>query len=252
MTIPLILASKSKPRRDILFHAGIRPTIRVSHVDEDAVLARAAQEHGITVDGLPIDTKVMLLAEAKALAVYEAYLAVAKTAREARGERVTGRPLDAVTADDPAAALADDARAETQTRDFSSVRIPRTEEPLQQALADEGRGLTAAGVGPLILGCDSMFLLDGKAYGKPHTPEVARERLRRMSGAEGRGLTAAGVGPLILGCDSMFLLDGKAYGKPHTPEVARERLRRMSGATGELWTGHCLCDRRAVDGPLPA
>ena len=85
MTIPLILASKSKPRRDILFHAGICPTIRVSHVDEDAVLARAAQERGITVDELPIDTKVMLLAEAKALAVYEAYLAVAKTAREARG-----------------------------------------------------------------------------------------------------------------------------------------------------------------------
>ena len=82
MTIPLILASKSKPRRDILFHAGIRPTIRVSHVDEDAVLARAADERGITVDELPIDTKVMLLAEAKALAVYEAYLAVAKTARE--------------------------------------------------------------------------------------------------------------------------------------------------------------------------
>ncbi|RYQ36819.1 septum formation inhibitor Maf [Bifidobacterium pseudolongum subsp. globosum] len=185
MTIPLILASKSKPRRDILFHAGICPTIRVSHVDEDAVLARTAQEHGITVDGLPIDTKVMLLAEAKALAVYEAYLAVAKTAREATGEHVTGRPLDAVAADDPAAALADDTRAETQTRDFSRVRIPRTEEPLQQALAAEGRGLTAAGVGPLILGCDSMFLLDGKAYGKPHTPEVARARLRWMSGATG-------------------------------------------------------------------
>lgn len=30
-----------------------------------------------------------------------------------------------------------------------------------------------------------MFLLDGKAYGKPHTPEVARARLRRMSGATG-------------------------------------------------------------------
>ncbi len=108
MTIPLILASKSKPRRDILFHAGICPTIRVSHVDEDAVIARAADEQGITVDELPVDTKVMLLAEAKALAVYEAYLAVAKTAREATGERVTGRPLDAVTADDPAAALADE------------------------------------------------------------------------------------------------------------------------------------------------
>ena len=49
MTIPLILASKSKPRRDILFHAGICPTIRVSHVDEDAVLAKAADEDMIVL-----------------------------------------------------------------------------------------------------------------------------------------------------------------------------------------------------------
>ncbi len=117
---------------------------------------------------------------------------------------MTGRPLDAVTPDDPAAALAGDARAETQSSYFSYVRIPRTVEPLQQALAAEGREQALA--------------------------------------AEGRGLATAGVGPLILGCDAMFLLDGKAYGTPHTPDVARERLRRMSGATGELWTGHCLID----------
>ena len=42
MSIPLILASKSKPRRDLLFHAGICPTIRVSHVDEPGVIAKAA------------------------------------------------------------------------------------------------------------------------------------------------------------------------------------------------------------------
>lgn len=30
-----------------------------------------------------------------------------------------------------------------------------------------------------------MFLLDGECYGKPHSVEVARERLRRMSGATG-------------------------------------------------------------------
>ncbi len=168
--------------------------------NKDAVLARAAEEQGVSVDELSIDTKVMLLAEAKALAVYEAYLAVAKTASEATGERVTGRPLDAVTADDPAAALADDARAETQTRDFSSVRIPRTEEPLQHALAAEGRGLTAAGVGALILGCDSMFLLDGKAYGKPHTPEDARDtrrdadpRFLQCADSAHRGAAAAGA-----------------------------------------------------------
>ena len=39
-SIPLILASKSKPRRDVLFSAGICPTIRVSNVDEPAALER--------------------------------------------------------------------------------------------------------------------------------------------------------------------------------------------------------------------
>ncbi|GAA1409316.1 Maf-like protein [Glutamicibacter uratoxydans] len=39
--------------------------------------------------------------------------------------------------------------------------------------------------GTLVLGCDSVFELDGVAYGKPHTPEVARERWRQLSGATG-------------------------------------------------------------------
>lgn len=37
----------------------------------------------------------------------------------------------------------------------------------------------------LILGCDSMFEFDGQVVGKPHTPEVARARLRAMSGRSG-------------------------------------------------------------------
>lgn len=41
-SIPLILASKSKPRRDVLFSAGVCPTIRVSNVDEPAALEREA------------------------------------------------------------------------------------------------------------------------------------------------------------------------------------------------------------------
>lgn len=38
---------------------------------------------------------------------------------------------------------------------------------------------------PLVLGCDSMLEIDGKIWGKPHTPELARERLRAMSGKSG-------------------------------------------------------------------
>lgn len=36
-----------------------------------------------------------------------------------------------------------------------------------------------------VLGCDSVLEIDGVAYGKPGTPEVARERLRMMSGRSG-------------------------------------------------------------------
>jgi septum formation protein len=36
-----------------------------------------------------------------------------------------------------------------------------------------------------VLGCDSVLEIDGVAYGKPGTPEVARERLRSMRGRSG-------------------------------------------------------------------
>lgn len=39
--------------------------------------------------------------------------------------------------------------------------------------------------GTVVLGCDSVFELDGVAYGKPHTAQVARERWAHMSGATG-------------------------------------------------------------------
>lgn len=39
--------------------------------------------------------------------------------------------------------------------------------------------------GALVLGCDSVLELDGQGFGKPHTPEVARERWRAMRGRSG-------------------------------------------------------------------
>ncbi len=41
----------------------------------------------------------------------------------------------------------------------------------------------------LVLGCDSAFVLDDTIYGKPHDPELARERWRDMRGRTGRLLT---------------------------------------------------------------
>lgn len=51
-----------------------------------------------------------------------------------------------------------------------------------EGLADGRLGLpTEAGTGRLVVvGCDSMLELDGRMLGKPHLPEVARERIREM------------------------------------------------------------------------
>ncbi len=38
----------------------------------------------------------------------------------------------------------------------------------------------------VILGCDSAFELDGNVYGKPHTPEIARQRWHLQRGREGQ------------------------------------------------------------------
>ena len=190
MSIPMLLASKSQPRRDVLYAAGICPTIRVSHVDEPAALEREAAARGVTVNDLSVEQRVMILATAKAEAVHQAYRNIADTAAHARGERVVGFPLRAAAARDASsagtAARTDSAQSadETKTRDFSGITIPTVAEPIAD-FVDGRPSLTRSKAGPLILGCDSMFLLDGECYGKPHSEDVARERLRAMRGATG-------------------------------------------------------------------
>jgi septum formation protein len=41
----------------------------------------------------------------------------------------------------------------------------------------------------LVVGCDSLLLLDGALMGKPATPTIARERWQLMAGREGQLLT---------------------------------------------------------------
>ncbi|RSX55265.1 septum formation inhibitor Maf [Bifidobacterium samirii] len=213
MAIPVVLASKSKPRRDVLYSAGVCPTIRVSHVDEPAALEAAAAATGRDVADLSVEERVMILAEAKAQAVHRAYRDVADTAAAATGERVIAYPLraDALADDDGgdddaaaagadvsavagAAADAADGGPNATTRDFSGIDMPTVVEPIGNVVMMQP------------------------------------------------GLTRAEVGPVIIGCDSMFLMDGECYGKPHSVDVARERLRAMRGNDGELWTGHCVID----------
>ena len=158
MTIPLILASKSRPRRDILYSAGICPTIRVSAVDEEAAVEKLAMDAGIPTEQLPIEQRVLFLATTKARAVAQMYRAVRDSANAAQGERITVRPL--------------------------SEESGNSVEPLSDVMQAE-QGLRGLQQGPFVLGCDSMFELDGVAYGKPHDVPTARERLKNMRGRRG-------------------------------------------------------------------
>jgi septum formation protein len=106
----LVLASRSPARLATLRSAGLEPVVRVSGVDEDAVVAAYGVDE-------PSDV-ALLLARAKA-------------------------------------------------------------EDVASLLAGEDVG------DALVVGCDSVLDLDGVAYGKPGTPEVARERWRAMRGRSG-------------------------------------------------------------------
>lgn len=55
---------------------------------------------------------------------------------------------------------------------------------LARAKAEAVAAMPAA-AGTLVLGCDSVFELDGQSLGKPYTPHVARARLAAMSGRAG-------------------------------------------------------------------
>ncbi|MCI6575057.1 MAG: Maf family protein [Actinomycetaceae bacterium] len=116
----MVLASASPARRATLSGAHIRHTVRVSSVDEDALIAEARQRVGT----LSAQQYVQLLANAKARAVAKQILA-------------------------------------------------------------EGNSIGAS----VVVGCDSMFSLGGELVGKPHTEQLARQRLRRMSGHAGELFT---------------------------------------------------------------
>ena len=114
----LVLASASPARRATLSAAGITPIVRVSTVDEDALLASLPGGRALSGGTTTPADEVGALAAAKCSDVCEAL-------RRGDAELPAGEPV-------------------------------------------------------LVVGCDSMLEIGGQMLGKPHTPEVARERIAAM------------------------------------------------------------------------
>ena len=77
----------------------------------------------------------------------------------------------------------DAALASAAQRAREEGRADPTPAEVSGILADS---LAAQGiVNAFVLGCDSVFEFESVAYGKPHTPEKARERIAAMSGRSG-------------------------------------------------------------------
>lgn len=201
MTVSLILASQSPARRSVLAAAGVIPVIHVSEVDEPAALRNAANAQGVSVEQMSAEERVSILAQAKAFAVYESWKLVANAAASASGDLVVGYPLEAEvesaeseSSETGSNSLANDSQSHVthnvdtaQTRDFSGVKVPTKTFDIHDFAQVNKSSADSNSV--LIVGCDSMFLLDGECYGKPHTPEVAFERIKRMSGKTGELFT---------------------------------------------------------------
>ena len=200
MTVSLILASQSPSRRAVLAAAGVIPVIHVSEVDEPAALRDAANARGVSVEQMSAEERVSILARAKALAVYESWKLVANAAASASGDLVVGYPLEAEAAEAAGSSvtgsnsLANDSQSHVthnvdtaQTRDFSGVKVPTKTFDIHDFAQVNKSSADSNNV--LIVGCDSMFLLDGECYGKPHTPEVAAARIKQMSGKTGELFT---------------------------------------------------------------
>ena len=252
----LILASQSSGRLATLRAAGVEPAVRVSDVDESAVLAALARERRAAGDPDPSGAQqVQALARAKALAVAGAFKA------DPPGPDPAG-------AGAPKAGSAGAGAPGTDPLEAGSRGVGRP--------GPGGRDAGAMGAGAFVVGCDSMLEIDGRIVGKPGDPRTAVERWRSMRGATGilhtghtlvrlpDGATAEGVSSTVvhfaspsdaeieayvatgepLWCAGAFTIDGLGgafvegvEGDPHgVVGLSLPLLRRLVLELGGSWT----------------
>ena len=257
----LILASQSSGRLATLRAAGVEPIVRVSDVDESAVLAALARERRAAGDPDPSGAQqVQALARAKALAVAGAF----------KADPPGPGPVEAGA---PKAGSAGAGSPKIDPLEAGSRGVGR---PGPGGRDAGGRDAAAMGAGVFVVGCDSMLEIDGRIVGKPGDPETAVERWRSMRGAAGilhtghtlvrlpDGATAEGVSSTVvhfarpsdaeieayvatgepLWCAGAFTIDGLGgafvegvEGDPHgVVGLSLPLLRRLVIELGGSWT----------------
>ena len=257
----LILASQSSGRLATLRAAGVEPVVRVSDVDESAVLAALARERRAAGDPDPSGAQqVQALARAKALAVAGAF----------KADPPGPGPVEAGA---PKAGSAGAGSPKIDPLEAGSRGVGR---PGPGGRDAGGRDAAAMGAGVFVVGCDSMLEIDGRIVGKPGDPETAVERWRSMRGATGTlhtghtlvrlpdGATAEGVSSTVvhfarpsdaeieayvatgepLWCAGAFTIDGLGgafvegvEGDPHgVVGLSLPLLRRLVLELGGSWT----------------
>ena len=257
----LILASQASGRLATLRAAGVEPVVRVSDVDESAVLAALARERRAAGDPDPSGAQqVQALARAKALAVAGAF----------KADPPGPGPVEAGA---PKAGSAGAGSPKIDPLEAGSRGVGR---PGPGGRDAGGRDAAAMGAGVFVVGCDSMLEIDGRIVGKPGDPETAVERWRSMRGATGTlhtghtlvrlpdGATAEGVSSTVvhfarpsdaeieayvatgepLWCAGAFTIDGLGgafvegvEGDPHgVVGLSLPLLRRLVIELGGSWT----------------
>ena len=93
---------------------------------------------------------------------------------------------------------------------------------LTQVLASAKAAAVAAGLSDgLVIGCDSMLDLDGRAYGKPASPEEAVTRWHQMSGRSGTLCTGHCVIDVATGKQVKAVGETTVrFGRPTDAEIA--------------------------------
>ena len=105
--------------------------------------------------------------------------------------------------------------------DEDAYSAPTTGELTQVLASAKASAVASALDDALVIGCDSMLDLDGRAYGKPSSPQEAEARWHEMSGKTGTLFTGHCVIDVASGkCEAAVASTTVRFGRPTDAEIS--------------------------------